>query len=107
MPLGEVKMGFPTKDEIKLIAKKLENEEGTLLLGDNPSPLEVLRWELCQRFLKYKRDHDISQKELANRLGVDESKVSKILHHRIEKFSTDRLVNLYCKIEPEVRLNVG
>ena len=107
MPTGEVSMGFPSKDEIKSIAKKLKNVEGTLLLGENPTPLELLRWELCQGFLKYKMKHNISQKELAIRLEVDEAKVSKILHHRIDEFSTDRLVNLYYRIEPELKLKVS
>ncbi len=107
MLIGEVKMGFPTKKEIESIAKKLEKVEGTLMLGENPTALETLRWELCQRFIKYKIENNISQRELANRLEVDEAKVNKILHHRIDKFSTDRLVNLYCKIKPEVILKVS
>lgn len=100
-------MGFPNKKEISEALKSLKDAQGTLLLGENPTPLEKFRWELCQMFVKYKKAHGITQKELATRLGVDEVKVSKILRHRIDKFSTDRLVNLYCKIEPEAVLKVS
>lgn len=100
-------MGFPSKKEIEKVLKKLDGLEGTLLLSDDASPLEKFRWDLCQSFLRYKKNYGITQKELAVRLGVDEAKVSKILHHRIDEFSTDRLINLYCKIEPEIILKVG
>ncbi len=100
-------MGFPSKKEIERVLKKLENVEGTLALPENPTPLQKFRWDLCQNFIKYKRTHNLTQKQLAEILGVDEPKVSKILRHRIEEFSTDRLITLYEKLNPEVRLRVG
>jgi len=38
---------------------------------------------------------------------VDEAKASKILHHRIDEFSTDRLIALYSKLDPDLKLKVG
>ena len=100
-------MGFPKKNEIKKSLKKLNNMEGTLFLSNNPTPLEKLRWDLCQKFIKYKKKHGISQKELANRLNIDEAKISKILHHRIEEFSTDRLINLFSSLDSNLDLKVS
>lgn len=100
-------MGFPSKEEIKRALKKLEKVEGTLALPEHPTPLQKFRWDLCQSFIKYKRTHGLSQKQLAEALSVDEPKVSKILHHRIDEFSTDRLITLYEKLEPHVKLRVG
>ncbi len=100
-------MGFPKKIEINRALKKLENAEGTLILPKNATPLEKLRWDICQEFIKYKQAQGISQKEMAERLGADEAKVSKILHHRIDEFSTDRLINLFFILNPELRLKVG
>jgi predicted XRE-type DNA-binding protein len=40
-------------------------------------------------------------------LGIDEGKVSKILRNRISEFSTDRLISLYEKINPSLKLKVG
>ena len=51
--------------------------------------------------------HGHNQKELANILGVDEAKVSKILRHRISEFSTDRLIDLYSRLDPDLKLKVG
>jgi predicted XRE-type DNA-binding protein len=100
-------MGFPRKKELDRVIKKLEKSEGTLALSDNATSLEKFRFDLCQKFLKYKKSHEMNQKELAEALGVDEAKVSKILHHRIDEFSSDRLIDLYSKLEPDLKLKVG
>ena len=99
-------MGFPNKEEIESISEKLKNVEGTLLPPSNPTPIEQLRWDICQRFLSYKMERNITQKELAERLGIDEAKVSKILRHRIEEFSTDRLAKLLYQIDKKLTLKV-
>jgi predicted XRE-type DNA-binding protein len=103
----EVIMAFPSKKRVETALKKLEKVDGTLALSENPTALEKFRWDLCQKFIKYKFANDLAQKELAKLLGVDESKVSKILHHRIDEFSTDRLIALYEKLDPKVKLKVG
>jgi predicted XRE-type DNA-binding protein len=100
-------MGYPRKAEINRALKNLEKKEGTLPLKSNASALEKFRFDLCQKFLKYKKSHAINQKEMAEILGVDEAKVSKILHHRIDEFSTDRLIDLCSKLEPDLKLRVG
>lgn len=99
-------MGFPSKTEVKKALKKLEKAEGTLGLPENPTALEQFRFDLCQRFLKYKMEHKLTQKQLSEELGIDEAKVSKILHHRIKAFSTDRLISLYSKISPDLKFKV-
>ncbi len=100
-------MGFPNKNEIERSFKKLEKSDGTSALRHDASPLEKFRWDLCQKFIKYKKTHGHNQKQLAELLGVDEAKVSKILHHRIDEFSTDRLIALYSKLDPDLKLKVG
>ena len=100
-------MGFPKKTEVNKILKKLLKDEGTLALSKNATVLEKFRFDLCQKFLRYKIENDLTQKQLANELEIDEAKVSKILHHRIKEFSTDRLISLYSKLEPNVKLRVA
>jgi predicted XRE-type DNA-binding protein len=100
-------MAFPNRAELKRVLKKLEKMEGTLAPPANPTPLQKFRHDLQQKFVGYKLDKKISQREMAELLGVDEGKVSKILHNRLSEFSTDRLINLYGKIDPDVKLKVG
>ena len=100
-------MAFPSKKEIELVLKRLEKVEGTLALPANPTPLQQFRWDICQNFIKYKRTHNYTQKQIADVLDIDEPKISKILHHRIDEFSTDRLITLYEKLNPELKLKIG
>ena len=100
-------MGFPDKKELERALKKLEKAEGTLALKRDAGPLDKFRFDLCQKFVKYKKSHNLNQKELAKALGIDEPKVSKILRHRIEEFSTDRLIELYSRLDPDLKLKVG
>lgn len=98
---------MPRKAEIKKVLKKLEKAEGTLAPPAHPTPLEKFRHDIQQKFAAYKINEKISQREMADILGIDESKVSKILHNRLEDFSTDRLISLYEKLNPDVKLKVS
>ncbi len=93
--------------KIREISKKLENFQGTKAISKNASPLEKFRFDLQQKFVIYKLKNKCTQKEMANKLEVDEAKISKILNHRLDEFSTDRLITLYQKIDPNLKLEVG
>lgn len=45
-------------------------------LGYDPSPLDVKT--LSEKVLKYQKSHGMSQKELAKRLGIDPTTLSRI-----------------------------
>jgi len=46
----------------------------------------------------------LTQKELAEKIGADEKKVSKIWRHRIKEFSTDQLICLLYKLDSNLSL---
>ena len=100
-------MGFPSESELKKIRNKLKKAQGTLMLGPNPTPLQKFRWDICQKFVAYKQQHDLTLEEMADILGTDKAKVSKILRHRIESFSTDRLLTMLQILYPETKLKVA
>ncbi len=100
-------MAFPPESKLKKIREKLEKVEGSLHLNKNATPLERFRWKLCQEILGYKQDHGLKQRDLAELLEVDESVVSRILRHRIDNVSTDKLIEYLQKLEPTIDLKVG
>ncbi len=97
-------MKFPNEKTLAKMRKKLEKSPGTLMLSENPTAAEQLRWDICQLFVKYTNSHDLKNIELAQALDVHESEVSKILHHRIESFSTDKLLALLGKLYPRHKI---
>jgi predicted XRE-type DNA-binding protein len=100
-------MPFPKEQELIRVRKKLEKAEGTLMLKVHPNALERFRWDLCQKFIQYKRENDLTLEEMGQILGIDRGKVSKILRHRIDEFSTDRLIGYLQILYPETKLKVG
>lgn len=100
-------MAFPTQKKIKKVLQKLEGKEGTQAPPANPTPLEKFRWDIQQKFVVYKNKNKISQREMCVLLGVDEAKVSKILRNHLEDFSTDRLITLYEKLNPNIKIRVS
>ena len=100
-------MAMPPKSQIDEVLKQLESTDGTLALNPGASALDQFRWQIHQQFVLYIRTHKITQRELSEMLRIDEAKVSKILHHRLDGFSTDRLITLCEKLNPNLILKVG
>ena len=98
---------WPSKKELNRVLDKMKSVDGTVHLAPDASSLEKFRWEICQKFIRYKREHGITQRQLAELIQTDEGKVSKILHHRIDEFSTDRLIGFYQLINPDVKIKVS
>lgn len=100
-------MRYPSKKKLEAMEKKLRNVEGTLMVGPSSSPLEKFRWELCQSLVKHMTEKKLSQVEFAKLLGIDQSRVSEIVNHRIDKVSTDKLISYNEKINPKVEFKIA
>ena len=100
-------MRYPNKKKLAEMDKKLKNVEGTLMVGSSSSPAEKFRWDLCQNLVGYMTKKDLSQVEFAKLLGIDQSRVSEIVNHRIDKVSTDKLIGYNEKINPKVEFKIA
>ena len=49
---------------------------------------------LITALMKYIQNENITQKEAAKRLGVSQLRISKLVHFRIDLFSTDMLLDM-------------
>lgn len=94
-------MSFPNNEDIKEMLKQLENAEPALVIDfKNSSQSDILKYRLCQEFVKILRVENITQAELARRLDIDKAVVNKIVLHKIDHFTIDRLVDLLSKLKP-------
>lgn len=100
-------MRYPSKKKLEEMDRKLKNIEGTLMVGPSSSPAERFRWELCQNLVRYMIEKDLSQVEFAKLLEIDQSRVSEIVNHRIDKVSTDKLIAYNEKINPKVEFKIA
>lgn len=101
------KVKWPSRKELDRVLKELEKKDGSLHLNEDATPLEHFRWELCQRLIAYMHTHKLKQKDLAKKLGVDEPEMSRILRHRIDRVSTDKLARMVQLCDPGIKLRVG
>jgi predicted XRE-type DNA-binding protein len=100
---------FPDKKTLKRVRDRLSDPNyggGNYAVPANASKIDLAKYEICQLIAKYRRENDLMQKELAERIGVDESRISDILHGKIESFTLDRLVSYGEKIFPSLRINI-
>jgi len=100
-------MTFPSEKALKKVRKKLENKKGFQMLDPEADELAKLRFRICQDLLKYAKKHELGTVELGEELGISKSDVSRIFNHRIERFSTDRLLRLYAIVFPDFKLKVS
>ena len=98
---------FPSEEELKVIRKRARRIRGTEMLPAHASALERTKYELCKRLLVYMRENNLTQRQLAKKLGVVESRVSEVLHYRIKKLTLDRLYKYHEILDPEFSLKVA
>jgi len=98
---------FPSEKELKKMSKKLSKVEGSYVLPSDASALEGAKYEICRHILIYMHRKGFSQRELALKIQVPETRVSEVVHYRIWKFTLDRLIGYYEKINPKVSLKVA
>lgn len=99
---------FPDAKRLKEVQDRLSRDDvmGSSLLPANASEVEKTKYKSCEMIIRYRQSHGIKQKELASKLGIDEARMSEILHYKIENFTLDRLVGYAQVLYPNLKLNL-
>ncbi len=109
MKSSKYKGPFPDQKTLSRVREKLSDpnyKEGNLALFENASEVDRAKYRLCQLIAKYQRENKLLQKQVAEKLGIDEARVSEILRGKFESFTLDRLVSYAEKLHPNLRLNI-
>jgi predicted XRE-type DNA-binding protein len=93
---------FPSEQELKEVRDELSQSIASKPLDKNATAVEKVKHRICKEFILYKSNHKITQKYLAEKLEVDESIVSKILHYHYDDFTIDRLIKYLNIIYPNM-----
>jgi hypothetical protein len=90
-------MSYPNQERIFKVLDKINagKIKSTELIDESASPIDKMKFNICQAILLFKREHDFSNLELADILGVGPAVVSRILHCQITKFKVDSLLSYY------------
>jgi predicted XRE-type DNA-binding protein len=109
MKSRKTKQDFPAEAKLKRVREKLSDLNylgGNRALPENASEVDRAKYELCQIIAKYQREHQLLQKDIAEKLGIDDSRISDILRGKIEGFTLDRLVNYAEKLHPGLKVRI-
>lgn len=98
--------GWPTEIEWKEIDKKIVKGMATKISAEQ-DPISRTKTELCSHFVRYFNLEKITQREMAKRLDVPESRISEILHYHHGRFTIDKLLALLSRIKPSIRIRVA
>ena len=100
-------MGFPDKKELTRARKKLSKVEPTRSLPKNASKSDKLKYELCRQFVKYLLKNEMTQKELAEEIGIQPARMNEIVKYRVDLFTVDRLLGYIERLKPNLKITVG
>ena len=105
--MANKKFNYPSEETLRKMDRKLAKVKGSAGLPPDASQVDVLKHELCAQFVRYHREHEVSQRELAKTIGLSEARMSEILHYRHGRFTADHLLKYLSKIKPNVRVKVA
>lgn len=100
---------FPSEKVLSEMRELLSKGPASMPLPKNASPVDKVKHQICREFVVYKNTTKITQKILADKLGIDEALMSKVLHYNVEEFTIDRLMKFLTVLYPhlEVKIDVA
>jgi predicted XRE-type DNA-binding protein len=100
---------FPSPSTLKKVREKLSDlaySGGNLALPEDASEIERAKYKLCQLIAKYQREHELTQRDLAKKIAIDEARISEILRGKIGSFTVERLIIYAQKLYPHVKIEI-
>jgi predicted XRE-type DNA-binding protein len=77
------------------------------LLSPNASELDKVKHRLCKSIGSYCDDNQLSEKELANKLGIDIPKTEYILFCHLDELSLEELIDCVAKLTGHLEVKVS
>jgi predicted XRE-type DNA-binding protein len=100
------KDNWPSEKELAIMRKRLSKGIASRMLPDNASLVDKIKFSICREILKYKMKNELTQRQLAEQLGENESLISKVVHYHIDRFTIDRLLKYLNVIYPDVEFKI-
>jgi len=94
------------KEVIAEIESPQDIGKGSWDLPENPTPSQLVKYELCEKILGYQEDNNLSDKEIAKQIDLTLPKTEDILFCRIEKVNSDELINAVSKLFSPAEIKV-
>ena len=99
---------YPEERDLADVLKKISSDEvtGSTVIPKNAPESDKIKYKLCKKILEYKIKRNMTQKELAEKIGLDEPEMSRVLHYKIERYSIERLLGYAMILYPKLTIEV-
>ena len=100
---------FPDAKTLSRVRNTLSDvkyQGGNVALPAKATQVVRAKYTLCQLIARYQREHGLLQKEVAAKIGVDESRVSDLLRGKCDSFTLDRLIGYAQKLHPALQIHI-
>ena len=93
-------MSYPSKERVLKVLDKINSGKikPTEIVAASASPIEKMKFNICQKIIKFKRVNNYSNLELSEITGVGPAVISRILHCQINRFKVDSLLGYYLSL---------
>lgn len=92
---------FPAEEELERVRKRIAQPRYRRVnIGLLPNAVESdrVKYYLCLSISRYQDTIGLSEKELANKLGINKAKLEYILFRHLDKLTLEELVNHLSKL---------
>jgi predicted XRE-type DNA-binding protein len=97
---------WPDKKELDQARKELSTGIASKPLPKDATKSEKLKHLLCEKLIIYKQNNKLTNRKLAEIIGINEALMSQVLHYHHEKFSSDRLMGYLEMVYPDFELKI-
>jgi predicted XRE-type DNA-binding protein len=86
---------------------KLDRAEPSRVLPEDANTAEYLKYKLCEKFVLYILEKNITQAALARQLGMDPARLNEMVKYRIDLFTVDKLLEFAELSGPKIKIDVA
>ena len=90
---------YPEEKDLGEMLKKVSSDD---VIGSTVIPKNAFEGDK----IKYKLAKNLTQKELAQKIGLDEPETSRVLHYKIERYSIERLLGYALAPYPKLTIEI-
>ena len=83
---------WPKPKDIEAVTREGGGDDWSRGPGMAETVADRIKYDVCAEFIVYKRENNLNQRELAQKLEISEALVSKILRYQFTEFTIDRLL---------------
>src|SRR6185369_4435926 len=87
---------FPPQEELERVRKRIARpgyRRVNIGLLPNATESDKIKYHLCKSILAYEQDNEFSEKELREKLGINQVKLEHILFCHLDKLTIEELID--------------